>query len=88
MRTYEWDEAKSQLNYDRHSLDFDDIGEFDWATATVVQDSRQDYGEERYIATGLFLGRLTVLVFTIRGGNYRIISWRKANEREQKAYGV
>ena len=32
MRTYEWDEAKSQLNYDRHSLDFDDIGEFDWAT--------------------------------------------------------
>ena len=88
MRAYEWDEAKRQRNYDRHSLDFDDIHVFDWATATIVQDGRQDYGEERYIATCLFLDRLTVLVFTIREGNYRIISWRKANEREQKAYGL
>lgn len=33
------------------------------------------------------MGRLTVLIFTLRGDVVRIISLRKANKREGKYYG-
>lgn len=85
---YEWDEAKRLSNFRRHALDFEDVILFDWTSALVEPDTRKDYRERRYIATGKFLGRLTVLVFTIRGQQVRIISWRKANVREQRAYGT
>jgi uncharacterized DUF497 family protein len=86
MINYEWDEAKRIGNLDLHKLDFADAQEFDWESALVARDDRQDYGEGRYIALGKFLERLTVLVFTNRGNSIRIISWRKANQRESKAY--
>ncbi len=86
MINYEWDEAKRISNLDLHKLDFADAQEFDWESALVARDDRQDYSEERYIALGEFLERLTVLVFTTRGNSIRLISWRKANLRENKAY--
>lgn len=86
MIDFEWDEAKRALNRSLHKFDFADIHEFEWDTAFVLHDNRQDYGEERYIAKGKYLGRLTVVVFTRRGNNIRIISWRKANDREKKLY--
>jgi uncharacterized DUF497 family protein len=82
----EWDEAKRQSNIDRHHLDFADVIAFDMATATHRLDRRRDYGEERFISIGLLHGRLCVLCWTLRAGQLRIISLRKANEREQKAY--
>ncbi|WP_437350480.1 hypothetical protein [Neorhizobium petrolearium] len=36
---------------------------------------------------GFLNERLVVLVWTHRGDDQRIISMRKANDREQKAYG-
>jgi len=86
MTNYEWDEAKRISNLDLHKLDFADAQELDWESALVARDNRQDYGERRYIALGKFLERLTVLVFTNRGNSVRLISWRKANQRENKAY--
>jgi hypothetical protein len=68
-------------------LDFREIDRFDWDSATVEVDSRREYGETRLVAYGTLDGRLTVLVFTHRGENVRVISWRKANLREIKAYG-
>ena len=56
------------------------------ATLTV-EDDRQDYGEDRFITIGFFDARMVVLVWTRRDGAYRIISMRKANEREQTLYG-
>jgi uncharacterized DUF497 family protein len=58
---------------------------FDGATLTVVDD-RKDYGEIRQITIGLLDGRMVVMVWTQRGKKRRIISLRKANEREQAAY--
>lgn len=83
---FEWDEAKHERNMALHGLDFADVAEFDWTTALLKRDERQEYGEPRYIAVGKLLNRLTVLVFTIRESKMRIISWRKANHREKKAY--
>jgi uncharacterized DUF497 family protein len=58
---------------------------FDGATLTV-EDDRQDYGETRQITIGFLDARMVVMVWTQRGTVCRIISLRKANEREQRAY--
>ena len=58
---------------------------FDGPTLTV-EDDREDYGEIRLITIGFLDGRMVVTVWTQRGAARRIISLRKANEREQKAY--
>jgi len=58
---------------------------FGGATLTI-EDDREDYGETRLITIGFLEGRMVVMVWTQRGLARRIISLRKANEREQKAY--
>jgi uncharacterized DUF497 family protein len=55
-------------------------------TAKIWQDTRKDYGEERFIALGYIEKRLFSMVFTVRGDVLRIISLRKANNREVLDY--
>jgi len=45
-----------------------------------------DYEEDRFITVGWLQARLVVLVWTPRGEVRRIISMRKANDREQTLY--
>lgn len=54
--------------------------------AITLPDQRQDYGEPRFITAGWLDERLVVLVWTPRGRARRIISMRKANEREIDKY--
>ena len=56
------------------------------ATLTVADD-RQDYGEARFITIGFLDATMVVLIWTPRDGAHRIISMRKANERERTLYG-
>lgn len=79
-----WDEGKRQANLAKHGVDFARVAEFDWASATVEPDERQDYGELRLKALGRIGGRLYVMAFTRRQGETRVISLRKANKREQR----
>ena len=58
---------------------------FGGATLTV-EDDRQHYGEDRFITIGFLDGRMVILVWTPRNSTRRIISMRKANEREQALY--
>ncbi len=59
-----------------------------FADATLtVEDDRQDYGEVRYITIGFLDEAMVVLVWTRRAAARRIISMRKANERERRLYG-
>ena len=78
----DWDDDKRQTNLARHGVDFALALLFDWSLATFEIDRRRDYGEFRIVATGPVLLRLHVLVYTLRGGDVRIISLRKANDRE------
>ncbi|MEX0956507.1 MAG: BrnT family toxin [Rhizobiaceae bacterium] len=48
---------------------------------------RKYYGEDRLIAYGHAAKRLHVCVFTMRRDVTRIISGRKANDREIRKYG-
>jgi uncharacterized protein len=69
-----------------HGVDFSAVESFEWESAVIRQDTRKDYGETRHAALGLMEGRLHCMCFTIRGDNIRIISLRKANEREVKIW--
>jgi uncharacterized DUF497 family protein len=62
------------------------VEEFEWDSALVVEDTRGDYGERRFQALGLIMGRLHALVFTPRAGRVHVISLRKANRREAGLY--
>ena len=56
------------------------------AEALHVDDTRFDYGERRVICYGRVGKRLYVAVYAERGDEMRIISVRKANEREQHKF--
>ncbi|MFT4435013.1 BrnT family toxin [Caballeronia sp. 15715] len=52
---------------------------------TLTQpDLRRNYGEQRFTTAGWLDGRIVVLFWTPRGEDRRIISMRKANDRETK----
>jgi uncharacterized DUF497 family protein len=83
---YSWDEKKKLETIKKRSIDFAIACDFAWETAIIIADSRSDYGEDRFIATGYIVDRLYVMAFTLRGDIVRIISLRKANNREIKIY--
>jgi uncharacterized DUF497 family protein len=84
----EFDPAKNARNIAERQLSFEMVAEFDWTSAVIAEDTRRDYGERRYEAVGKIRDRLHVLIFTPRIGTIRIISLRRANERERKRYGA
>ena len=53
---------------------------------TVAPDLRHSATEARFITVGLLDRREVVVVWTKRGTLRRVISMRKANEREQAEY--
>ncbi len=83
----EFDEAKRVETAKARGLDMARAADV-FADATLtVEDDRQDYGEVRYITIGFLDEAMVVLVWTRRDDAYRIISMRKANERERRLYG-
>ena len=82
---FQWDENKSQGNLQMRGFGFELIHHFDWSTAVTQQDLRTGE-EQRWVSVGLIEGRLYVTVWTQRGAATRIISLRKANDREVDKY--
>ena len=85
--SYEWDPRKALINLQKHGIDFAD------AVGVLEDDNvlwREDvdvYDETRYIALGMdYLGRILVVIFTVRGENFRLISARRANTHERQTY--
>jgi hypothetical protein len=88
---FEWDPGKSEANLRERGFDF--------AFATLIfegstlekQDRRRDYGEVRIVAAGLADGIALTVAYTDRLDDEgetvrRIISARRSNRRERKAY--
>lgn len=86
----EYDPVKNDRNISIRGLSFDLVEEFDLATALIVEEMRGEPPELRYRALGVLTSgtRVHALVFTLRGNGdvVRVISFRKANEREVKHY--
>lgn len=81
-----YDLAKNSRNILERNLSFDCARYFDFTTALIKEDQRKDYGEKRYIAFGFLKSRLHILVFTETSIGIRVISLRKANQREVLSY--
>ena len=85
---FEWDSEKAAINLEKHHVPFE------YATRVFLDphhldsvDDRRDYGEERRFALGRIEGRVFAVSYTRRSETIRLISARKANEREIKRYG-
>jgi uncharacterized DUF497 family protein len=81
----EFDPAKDAVNLSKHNVSLALGAEMDLATAFVVEDIRGDHGERRFNALGLIAARVFAITFTYRTA-IRIISLRKANDREARRY--
>jgi uncharacterized DUF497 family protein len=84
---FEWDLEKSNRCYLERGFDFAYAARafFD-PDRIVIKDNRYDYGEPRYQMIGKIQERVFVVIFTPRSNAIRIISARKANQREVKQY--
>jgi uncharacterized DUF497 family protein len=82
----EFDSNKRDKTLAERGIDFADAAKVFAGVSIQFDDNRQDYGEPRMITVGFLNNRMTIVVWTPRGENRRIISMRKANEREITEY--
>ena len=85
---FAWDAARAASNLAKHGVSFA------YATRVFLDAARVDLdatrpgdGEVRSKAIGEIEGRVFAVVYTRRDGAVRIISARRCNARESKAYG-
>ena len=83
----EFDPEKRNKTLLERGLDFQRASEIFDGVHYTFDDDRFSYAEARHITIGRLDGRMVVMVWTLRFKARRIISLRKANEREQKIYG-
>src|SRR5258707_13357412 len=81
---FEWDEAKARSNLRRHRISFlQACRVFDDFFALIEQDLSEDYGEDRFLATGTVEGVIVSVVYTERRKRNRSVSARKVSSGEQ-----
>jgi uncharacterized protein len=82
-----FDPTKNERNIRERGLSFEQVHDFDFETALIELDTRHEYGETRLVALGALHNRVHVLCFTETPKGIRVISFRKANDREVASYG-
>jgi len=85
---FEWHDAKAEANLQAHGVSFELAKTvFNDVFAIERLDDREDYGEERFVVIGMAKGHIMLYVaYTERDQRIRIISARRATEREQDDY--
>lgn len=81
-----FDPAKRQATLAQRGLDFADAAQVFDSPSYTVEDDRYDYVEPRFQTYGLMNDRLITVVWTPANDGIRVISMRKCNDREQKAF--
>lgn len=83
---FSWSPAKRLRNLKHHGLDFMDApAVFEGATFTFEED-RSRYQEQRFVTLGLLAGVPVSVVHTETAHEIRIISFRKATNREANIF--
>lgn len=84
---FKWNEQKRRRNIRNHKIDFADLSSVFDSPMVVWLDTREDYGEERWIGIGVLRSSPVVIVYTEPDEEtIRLISARKANKHERKIY--
>lgn len=85
---FEWDDNKARLNATKHEVTFKEAATV-WTDplAFIASDPEHSTLEQReWIIGTSYLYRVLVVVYTVRDGNTRIITARRATRRERKRY--
>jgi len=88
---FSWDPEKSDANFRDRGFDFAFASLIFAGPALEREDTRRDHGERRTVAIGLAAGLELTVRYTDRlagdgVAERRIISARRSNRRERKAY--
>ena len=85
---FDWDDSKAETNYRKHGIDFETATEAfgDHFALQKFDPFSADYGEDRFLITGMAGGQLVTVVYTDRDGIIRLISARRATKREHDDY--
>ena len=87
---FSWDPKKSEANLAARGFDFEFAALIFERVTLERTDDRRDYGERRVVAIGLAQGLHLTVAYTDRSESgqieRRIISARRSNRRERKAY--
>ncbi|SDO67667.1 BrnT family toxin [Phyllobacterium sp. OV277] len=86
MRKFEWNNEKAKRNLRKHGVAFEDVRYFEFETAMEWLADQNIYGEERIVAIGILGGKFYALIYTMRGTSIRVISLRRASQREANEY--
>ena len=81
---FEYDPIKSNANLEKHGIDFEEAQDL-WLGEVLTLKSNLK-GENRYKAIGRISGEYWMVCFTFRGLRRRIISARRATQKERAAY--
>jgi len=82
----EYDPVKNALNRRKHGIPLSLAEAFEWDTAHIEEDTRFDYPEQRFEATGYIGQYLYVLIYCWHGESTRFISLRRAQKHEERRY--
>lgn len=82
-----FDPEKRLLTLEKRGLDFADAEKILTGDHLTWEDDRFDYVETRYTSFGFLNERAIIVTWTPRGDAVRIISMRKANDREKARFG-
>ena len=83
---FTWSERKRSINLREHGLDFMDAPRVFEGLTFTYEDDRFDYVEQRFITLGLLAGVPVSIAHTETDDEIRIISFRKATEREARRF--
>jgi len=88
MQGFEWDKQKAATNLAKHGVSFDEAESvFTDSFGLEELDEEHSQAEVRWLLIGLSSSlRVLVTVYTERGSKVRLISSRRANAKERKAY--
>ena len=82
---FEWNKDKRRETLAERGIDFLRMQPmFDGPPVLTYPSPRGE--EERWVTVGEIDGRMFAVVWTLRGGNVRIISARRARDGEERAY--
>ena len=81
-----FDPAKRAETLRKRRIDFLDAENVFAGLTYTIPDQRFPYPENRFITVGLLSGGMVIVVWTPTEDGRRIISMRKANDREQARY--
>lgn len=83
-RYFEWDEAKNELNQQKHNVSFEEAKlAFLDENAVIRDDLEHSTKEDRYFCFGKVDGKVMTVRFTLRGDVIRIFGvayWRKGEK--------